>query len=137
AGGVVGAVLVRLVPVLLGVGGGGLVGRRAAPARAGYAADSATPAARRRPQPGRIDAAAGQAARLSRASGQTVPPGSQLPPASASLESDPFPPATGPVAPSAGQQGGRVFRGAPPSGAVGPQLGDTDAHVLEQSAQQW
>jgi predicted ArsR family transcriptional regulator len=113
------------------------VGPPPAQAPAGETTDSATTAARKRPQPGHIDAAAGQAGRLSRASGQTVPPGSQLPPASASLESDPFPPATGPLAPSAGQQGGRVFRGAPPSGAVGPQLGDTNTHFLEQSAQQW
>jgi predicted ArsR family transcriptional regulator len=113
------------------------VGPPPAQAPAGEAADSATTAARRRPRPGHIDAAAGQAGRLSRASGQTVPPGSQLPPASTSMESDPFPPATGPLAPSAGQQGGRVFRGAPPSGAVGPQLGDTNTHFLEQSAQQW
>lgn len=113
------------------------VGPPPAQTPAAEAADAAVTAARRRPQPEHIDAAAGQAARLSRVSGQTVPPGSQLPPASASLESEPFPPATGPMAPSAGQQGGRVFRGAPPSGVVGPQLGDANPHFLEQSAQQW
>ncbi|MGW1742714.1 helix-turn-helix transcriptional regulator [Nocardia sp. NPDC001965] len=100
-------------------------------------AESAVTAARRRPQPGRIDPAAGQAARLSRVSGQTVPPGSQLPPASAALDSDPLPAATGPLASAARQQGGQGLRGAPPSGAVGPQLGDANAHFLEQSAQQW
>ncbi|MGW5386801.1 helix-turn-helix transcriptional regulator [Nocardia sp. NPDC003963] len=110
--------------------------RIAAPPDRNPAPEAAEPAARRRPQPGRIDPAAGQAARLSRVSGQTVPPGSQLPPASAALDSDPFPAATGPLTP-ARQQGGRSFRGGPPSGAVGPQLGDADPHFLEQSAQQW
>lgn len=100
-------------------------------------AEPAESAAPRRPQPGRIDPAAGQAARLSRVSGQTVPPGSQLPPTSAASDSDPLPSATGPLAPAARQQGGRPLRGTPPSGAVGPQLGDTDADFLEQSAQQW
>lgn len=104
-----------------------------APAPAAEAADTA----RRRPQSGRIDAAAGQAARLARASGQTVPQSGQLPPASAAVDPDPFPTATGPLPPSTGPQGGRVLRGAPPSGPVGPHLGDTDAHFLEQSAQQW
>ncbi|MGW0181097.1 helix-turn-helix transcriptional regulator [Nocardia sp. NPDC003345] len=86
--------------------------------------------------PGRIDPAAGQAARMSRVSGQVVPPGSQLPPASASVNGEPRP-ASGPLTPSAGQQGGRVVRGTSPSGMVGPQLRDADAHFLEQSAQQW
>ncbi|MEU4313387.1 transcriptional regulator [Nocardia sp. NPDC024068] len=85
---------------------------------------------------GRIDPAAGQAARMSRVSGQVVPPGSQLPPASASVDGEPRP-ASGPLTPAAGQQGGRVLRGAPPSGMAGPQLRDTDAHFLEQSAKQW
>lgn len=111
--------------------------RVAPPSDRAPGAEPGVSAARRRPPPGRIDAAAGQAARLSRVSGQTVPPGSQLPPASATLDSDPLPAATGPLAPSARQQGGRGFRGTPPSDAVGPQLGDANAHFLEQSAQQW
>ncbi|WP_328391166.1 helix-turn-helix transcriptional regulator [Nocardia sp. NBC_00416] len=99
--------------------------------------DGAVTGARRQPQPGRIDAAAGQAARMSRVSGQTVPPGSQ-PPTSGSPDAEPFPAAAGPLPPSARQQGGRVFRAAPPpSGVVGPQPGDADTHFLEQSAQQW
>lgn len=93
--------------------------------------------ARVQPEPGPIDPASGQAARMSRASGQAVPPGSQLPPASASLDTEPLPSTGRPLVPSARQQGGRLFRTAPPSGVAGPQRGDTDAHFLEQSAQQW
>ncbi|MEU1985344.1 transcriptional regulator [Nocardia sp. NPDC019395] len=93
--------------------------------------------ARVAPAPGPIDAAAGRAARISRVSGQTVPTASQLPPASAALDRGPLPASTGPLTPTARQQGGRGFRTPPASGATGgPQLRDTDAHFLEQSAQQ-
>ncbi|WP_459549448.1 helix-turn-helix transcriptional regulator [Nocardia sp. X0981] len=96
-----------------------------------------TAAARVQPEPGRIDPAAGRAARMSRASGQTVPPGSQLPPASAAVDEEPLPATTGPLVPSARQQGGRLFRTTQPSGVTGPQSGDPDTHFLEQPAQQW
>ncbi|WP_228812572.1 helix-turn-helix transcriptional regulator [Nocardia flavorosea] len=88
-------------------------------------------------EPGLIDAAAGKAAGMSRLAGQAVRPGSQLPPASAAPGSGVLP-ASGPLTPAARQQGGRVLRSPAGSGpAVGPQPVDTDAHFLQQSAQQW
>ena len=89
-------------------------------------------------EPGLIDAAAGQAARVSRVAGQAVRPASQLPPASAGPGTGVLPTSSGRLTPAARQQGGRVFRSAAGSGpAVGPQPVDTDAHFLQQSAQQW
>lgn len=89
-------------------------------------------------EPGLIDAAAGQAARVARMAGQAVRPASQLPPASAAPGAGVLPASSGPLTPAARQQGGRVFRTAGGSGPpVGPQPVDTDAHFLQQSAQQW
>ncbi|MGI5221238.1 helix-turn-helix transcriptional regulator [Nocardia sp. CA-290969] len=89
-----------------------------------------------RPASGPIDPAAGRAGRITRASGQTVPAASQLPPPSAARDTGPLPGAAGPFTSAVRQQGGRVLRQAPVSGpAGGPQFGDTHAHFLEQPAQ--
>ncbi|MFI5720859.1 transcriptional regulator [Nocardia sp. NPDC051750] len=111
--------------------------RRVGPPDTGTGSEGAPVTARVAPAPGLIDAAAGQAARMSRGSGRTVPPGNRLPSTSAPLETGPLPASAGPLTPTARQQAGQALRTPPASGpAGGPQLRDTDAHFLEQSAQQ-